>query len=554
MGKLFREFNQEKIEQIKTDPYFEGLVPAILKQAEDYINSDPPRIKFSHIHMFVTTGNREIFQSVYGNYEARMRNLFLAYIFTEDEKYIEPLADIIWNICNFETWTIPAHVKEEYTLERRRTFLDLTSTIMGFRIAELLYFIGDKLPELVRRRAENEVRVRVIESFRDHDWGWEHAEHNWAAVCIGAVFAAYAYLATKEETDAQLDRMIAAAESYLKGFEEDGCCKEGYGYWNYGFSFFCLFASMLRDYTDGRIDLFKNPKVHAIALFQQNASINEKELISFSDAGQYFRPNAWMSHFLKNEYPDMEIPTFKCHKLATGALRYIFWMRPELASCQMKPKSHIYHDNQWFIYRSDKYNFACKAGSNNEPHNHNDVGSFVLSKNGKVTFTDPGTGEYTRQYFGPERYTLIACSGRGHSLPIINGECQVVNNVRSTIFTEKENEYEFSIENGYKIDTLNSLRRHVWCLDDSVRITDTYDFSETPSSVSERFVSLLPLELTDGGIKCGDSLLVFDKTLADVEFSSEQLMRAGHKEETVYIVDLKLKKLSNSFDFTVEIK
>ena len=554
MAQLFREFNKEKIEQIKNDPYFEGLVPAVLKQAEEYMASEPQRIKFSQMHLFVTTGNREIYQKVYSDYEARMRNYFLAYIFTEDERYVEPLADIMWNICDFETWALPAHIKEDYTLERRRTFLDLASTIMGFEIAEILYFIGDKLPELVRKRAEHEVRERIIESFKSREHGWEHAEHNWAAVCVGAVFSAHAYLATKEETDAQLDRMIKTAESYLKGFEDDGCCKEGYAYWGYGFFFFCLFASMVRDYTEGRIDLFKNPKVHAIALFQQNASINGSELISFSDAGRYFRPNPWLSHFLKNEYPDMEIPSFKCHKNVTGGLRYLFWVRPEFEKCEMKLKSHIYHDNQWFIYRADGYSFACKAGSNSEPHNHNDVGSFIHSKNGKVTFTDPGTGEYTRQYFSPERYSIIACSGRGHSLPVINGEYQAANNVKSTVFIEKENEYKFSIDNGYKIDTLNSLTRHVLCLEDGVRITDSYDFSEAPKSVSERFVSLLPLEITDDGIKCGDALLVYDKDLACAELSSEQLMRQGHYEETVYIVDLKLKKHSKSFDFSVEIK
>ena len=91
MGKLFREFTPEKIEQIKTHPYFEGLVDDIIKQAEQNMKTDPPRIRFSQIHLYVTTGNREIFQNVYGNYESRMRNFFLAYIFTEDEKYIEPL-------------------------------------------------------------------------------------------------------------------------------------------------------------------------------------------------------------------------------------------------------------------------------------------------------------------------------------------------------------------------------------------------------------------------------------------------------------------------------
>ena len=377
MGKLFREFTPEKIEQIKTHPYFEGLVDDIIKQAEQNMKTDPPRIRFSQIHLYVTTGNREIFQNVYGSYESRMRNFFLAYIFTEDEKYIEPLADILWNICDMESWSIPAHVGEHLSIERRRQNLDLTSTILGFRIAEILYYIGDKLPELVRRRAEHEVKERVIESYKKYDgktFWWMDCENNWASVCIGAVFCAFAYLATDEEINEYLPRMLKTADGYLKGFEEDGCCKEGYGYWHYGFSFFCLFASMVRDYTDGRIDYFKDPKVHQIALFQQNATINEKELISFSDAGQYFSPGAWLSHFLKNEYPDMEIPSLKCQKNVSAGLRYIFWMRPEFADCKMNPRSHIYRDNQWFIHRSDAYNFAVKAGHNAEPHNHNDVG------------------------------------------------------------------------------------------------------------------------------------------------------------------------------------
>lgn len=557
MGKLFREFTPEKIEQIKTDPYFAGLVDGILKQAEINMTTDPPRIKFSQIHLYVTTGNREIFQKVYENHEARLRNLFLAYIFTNDEKYIEPLADIIWNICDMESWSIPAHVAEHLDIMRRRQNLDLTSTIMGFRIAEILYFIGDKLPELVRRRAEYEVRERVIESYKKYDgktFWWMDCENNWASVCIGAVFSTFAYLATKEETDALLPRMLKTAEGYLAGFFDDGCCKEGYGYWHYGFSYFCLFASMVRDYTDGEIDLFADPKVHQIALFQQNATINEKELISFSDAGRYFTPGAWLSHFLKNEYPDMEIPSLKCQMSVSGGLRYIFWMRPEFADCKMNPKSHIYRDNQWFIHRSEAYSFACKAGHNAEPHNHNDVGSFIISKNGKVSFTDPGTGEYTRQYFSGERYNLIACSSRGHSVPIINGQYQVTGKNPSEITAENENEYGFKFEKAYNVSTLTSLKREFKCEPDSVKMVDTFEFSEKPESIVERFVSLTPIEPSEDGVKCGESILCFNSDLVDVTFSSEGLMRHGHREEPVYIVDLAIKDPQVNTVFSVEIK
>ena len=108
----------------------------------------------------------------------------------------------------------------------------------------------------------------------------------------------------------------------------------------------------------------------------------------------------------------------------------------------MHPKNKIFHDAQWFIYRSEPYNFVCKAGYKNEPHNHNDVGSFMVSKGGKVTFTDPGTGEYTRQYFNAERFTILEPSSRSHSVPIINGCYQSFGvNEKADIFVEKENEY-----------------------------------------------------------------------------------------------------------------
>lgn len=552
MGRLFSEFTPEKIEEIKSHPYFKGVVPAILERAEQNMASDPPRILFSQIHLFAVTGNRTVFEKVFNEYTGRMQNLFLAYLFTEDEKYIEPLADIIWNICDFESWSIPAHVGESLEPAARRYNLDLTSTMLGFQMAEMLHIIGDKLPDLVRRRAEYEIRVRIIDSYRDNRYWWMMADNNWSAVCVAATFAVYAYLATPEETEAQLDRMIATSECYLRGFEDDGCCKEGYAYWNYGFSNYCIFASMLREYTDGRIDLFRNPKVRAIAHFQENAAINRTESISFSDSGNEFLPTPGISHFLKHEYPDIAIPPIACQIDPSASLRTLFWMRPEYADCEMRPVSHIYSGNQWFIHRAPNYSIACKAGHNKEPHNHNDVGSFLISKNEKTTFTDPGGGEYTRQYFSAERYDLLACSSRGHSVPIINGENQVTGDTRATVFTEQEDEYAFSMEQAYEVKALEKLTRRFKCLSDRVEITDSYRFSEEPTSVVERFVSLKEITLTEGGAKCGDSLLTYDPEVVTATLTSEPLKRKTVTLE-VYMLDLTVKDPKTELEVKVTI-
>ncbi len=567
MARIFKELTPEKLSEVRTHPYYRKARETLVERADRYTVTDPPVMKFSKLHLYVKNGNREIYESDHEEYETRMLTLFLAYIITEDEKYIEPLADIMWNICDFETWSIPAHVKETLTTEQRRRNLDLCSCIMGYRLSEIVYLIGDKLPELVTRRVRDEVRYRVIDSFaaaNDTDrYFWLTCTNNWAAVCIAGILCSYLYICTDEEIEAQLPRMLEIADNYLRGFKDDGCCTEGYAYWNYGFSFFCVFAKMLCDYTDGRINYFEREKVRKIAMFQQNILLNEKQCLSFSDGGLSFEPYSWLSHLLKSIYPEMQLPAlpdecvidYVTAPLKHGApIRYVFWTDPELLGGEMTPKSHIFEDAEWFLHHGKNYALGAKAGHNNEFHNHNDVGSFLYSKNGLVTFCDPGGGEYTKDYFGPNRYSVFVTSGGAHSVPIINGEYQTFGKREGRIYVYDENRFKFSMKGGYEIDALTSLTRDFECLEDGVRLTDSFEFSEHPSSVTERFVSLLPIEAEAGRLICGDSVLTFDKDLFEISFGSELVSRKGGIKETVYYADLISKRLDERLEFTFEIK
>ena len=541
---VFREFNDEKWEQVRTHPHFARLRENTVKKADEKINAPLPVLKYSDIHLFAETGNRYIFENLYHEYTNRLPLFFSAYLITLDEKYIAPLADVIWCICDMESWSIPAHVSETLSVERRRRNLDLTSTILGFHISEILYYIGDKLPDLVRRRAEHDVRERVIDSYamyRDNEFWWYKSTNNWSAVCIGAILSAYLYLAEDEEIERELPRMLDTVECYLNGFEDDGCCLEGGGYWHYGFSYFCIFASMLRDYTDGRIDLFKNEKVHKIATFPLNIRLNDHQCVNFSDSSLNYKPCAWMMPFLKSVYPDIKLPPIEPTEFVGPPLRYILWQDHEVETANLEAESHIFENAQWFIHVGENYSVGAKAGYNAEPHNHNDIGSFVISKGGSVTFSDAGTGEYTRQYFSAERYKYFVTSSRGHSVPIINGEYQVTGKVKSKVYRSEADNFSFSMENGYSIPSLESLTRELLCESDVLIITDTYSFSETPDSVVERFISLEPISEKDGKIICGASTMSFDREAFDVEISSEQVSRSQGRLEPVYYADLKVK-------------
>ena len=178
----------------------------------------------------------------------------------------------------------------------------------------------------------------------------------------------------------------------------------------------------------------------------------------------------------------------------------------------------------------------------------------MISKGGRVTFTDPGGGDYTSQYFNMDtRYGILECSARSHSVPIINGNLQKEGfRGKSTILTAKENEYEFTMQNGYDIETLTSLKRRFLCEDAGVTITDTYEFSEMPTSVVERFVTLVEPKIEEGKIIVGESTLVYDPALYDFEFSTDTCVRKRQIKETLYIFDFKAKNLDKNM--TLEFK
>ncbi len=542
MKILFKELNKEKWQTIKTHPYYAKRVENLIKKADSLLESEPYRLKFSDMHAYVTTGDRSAYQMQLGSYSSRLESFFMAYILTEDEKYLAPLTDTLWNMLDIETWALPAHVNEDESLERRHAFIDLAAAGWGASIAEIINFIGDKLPSLVVRRAMNELKVRIIDSFINNDFWWMHAKQNWPAVCISGVFKVFAYFATEEEMERAMPKFLECADNYVGGFDDEGCCQEGYAYWTYGFFAFCIFAEMLRNYTDGKIDYFKSEKVKEIAKFQQNISVNQHQHISFSDCNSDFNPECGMSHFIKNKYPnDVEIPSIPGDRDKQASLTRLIFMDHRLADCDMIPKSKIFHANQWFIHRSPVYTLVCKAGSNSESHNHNDVGSFIISKNGKVTFTDPGAGEYTRQYFNEGRYTHFATSSRGHSVPIINGEYQKTGGERSTVYKESESVYSFSMENAYESGLVKSLVRTFEC-DKAITLTDRYEFENAPKSLTERFVSLTEPSVGDGFVSCGETRLVFDKSLFYVNIGFEDVRRSPVKTDRVYTVDLTVKE------------
>ena len=114
--------------------------------------------------------------------------------------------------------------------------------------------------------------------------------------------------------------------------------------------------------------------------------------------------------------------------------------------------------------------------------------------------------------------------------------------------------FEFSMQNGYAEETLTSLKRSFECLTDKAVMTDTYEFTKAPESLTERFISQTPITLGDGEMISGDSIITFDVAFFDASLGEEQVSRSGGKLETVYYADLTVKAPASEMTFKFEIK
>jgi hypothetical protein len=100
---------------------------------------------------------------------------------------------------------------------------------------------------------------------------------------------------------------------------------------------------------------------------------------------------------------------------------------------------------------------AFKGGHNNQPHNHNDLGSFVIVCDGESVLSDLGTDAYVKSTFSPRRYTSSVMNSFGHPVPLVAGKLQLSGadaravTVRNE-FTDTTDLWEIDITSAYAPD------------------------------------------------------------------------------------------------------
>jgi len=156
---------------------------------------------------------------------------------------------------------------------------------------------------------------------------------------------------------------------------------------------------------------------------------------------------------------------------------------------------------------------VLKGGNNNEPHNHNDVGSFSFILGRSMVICDPGGEVYTKRTFGAHRYDSKVLSSFGHAVPVIAGQLQRTGAdargvILETNLSAAADTFKLDIRSAYAVPSLQKLERtFVFQRGEtpSLEVRDEVKFSQPESFESAlvtwgkiKTVNATTIEITDG--------------------------------------------------------
>lgn len=546
-------------ENVRSNEEYCEILQIIIKTYQKTRWKNIPVLKFAPRMRFYTDGDRAEFEK---DYFRRRRFLasaaLLSLIYPEDETYIKDVEEIIWAICEEYTWVLPAHCNGNNT---DTTIIDLFNAETAFSLAEIHYFLKDRLNPLISLRVKNELQRRIVDNYDNNVYPWERIDNgNWAAVCAGNVGGVFMY-SFPEKMEEHKQRLVSTMKFFIKGFSTDGTCLEGPGYWHYGFGNFVWFADLLYQYTKGEIDLFEIENVKNIAGYMQRSFLKGKTIVSFSDSSPNTKADNGLQTFLRKRFPDDVLvlnPENCMYSLGNvmwrDIFRNIYYLEDIKGFGKNTTEDYYLPDAGQAIINRNKYSLAAKAGHNAEPHNHNDIGSFILSTEKGQVLCDLGAGRYTRQYFKAEtRYNYFCNSSAGHNLPIINENYQKEGKNYKGTLSCNDGFVEVDFKSAYDIIELKRMVRTFSCLENKVVMTDSFDIDY--ETFTERFISYFKPEISDKEVKIADIIIKYDskKCKAVINEACFEPHNARLPNKTVYCIDFILNKGLNdiSFEFIV---
>lgn len=432
----------------------------ILTRAHTERETPWPQPLASAAARFHRDGDRETWESAAYERQRRLSRAVVAAAVSREDAWMDAVADGMTLLCEQSSWCWPAH-DDSLTVHRAIVpvvddpYLDLGA---GEVVAQLAWadqvlgeHLDDRFPGL-RERIRHEASVRVFDPFlRRRDWPWlglDGPPSNWNPWIHGNVLVAALRLLDRPGDEETRIRVVALAieglDRYVASLPEDGAIDEGYGYWWEGACRALEALDVLAHATGGRLDGLgaRIPALVNTVAFPHRMQLGGPWFVSVADGRA--RPPAdlpWAAlHRAARATGDADALAFAASHRIPGEpaatetaglgrlLRAIadpVWVAAATDEPPL-PRDVWLPSTQMLLAREQRGTAAgltlvAKGGHNDEHHNHNDVGSFIVASDGVPVVVDAGRPTYTAQTFGPDRYGIWTMQSSWHSVPEVRG-------------------------------------------------------------------------------------------------------------------------------------
>jgi len=488
-----------------------------IRRGESLLGYEWPYLSATEYMDFCRTGNRQRYEQRYFMKRFVLNDLVLAECVENKKRFLDDIINGIISICEESSWTIPAHNYYEYVPTKPlpnpyRPILDLMSCECGSSLATAVYLLEEVLDEVtpaVTKRVRYELERRIYQPFL-HDFFWWMGARgrkmsNWTTWCVQNILISSLLISGSEGMRREiLTKAATYVDMWIDAYGEDGCCDEGAGYYPYAGLKLGVLWEIFNSVTKGGFEtLLQDSKIKNIATYIYKVHIDDDYYLNYGDGGasSALSQNVVLTyHFAKLlGHEGMKVVTanaFRCgisremelssenslfNKLLAAFL--IKEIRAYSGEMSYTDRDMYFSSMEMMVVRDDKLVLSIRGGNNDDNHNHNDVGSFIIYKNGKPLFIDVGVETYTQKTFSAERYTIWTMQSSYHNLPEINGMMQLAGSRRAATDVVCDLEaatYEAELKNAYPAECgIRSYRRKaVLNKGKEIVIQDTFSWME----------------------------------------------------------------------------
>jgi hypothetical protein len=439
-------------DQLRNIP--ESSKKQIIASADKALASPWGVLLLTQYNEFSRNGNRVNFENKYFERRNKLTALLIGEIVERKGRYLPEIINGLGLILEESTWALPAHMGYQKAkggmADVDDPIIDLFDGQTGALVAWTRFLLKDDLVRfspLLLKRIDYELNRRVFEPYSSRDdfsWmGFKGGKmNNWNTFINTNVLTA-ALLAQEDKTKRTLivDKTIRSLDNFLNDYSADGGCDEGPSYWNMAGGSLIQYLDLLSTFTNQKLDFSKNQLLHNMGTYIYKVHIDGRYYVNFADAGAMITQDPLKIYLFGKLFNDKQLLDFAAYvlKINNSASGYnladissfIGSLDANIALNKAIPKApqprqSWLPDLQVLTLRQNAVSakglfFAAKGGNNDESHNHNDIGNFILYKDGMPVIVDAGVGTYTKQTFSKDRYKLWYMQSGWHNCPAING-------------------------------------------------------------------------------------------------------------------------------------